>query len=77
MNILNKVQSLMIEFANKNGTNLATEFGTIENFKRFVIGFTLKTLVDAGVETSKAYDMVFGQGSYEKLANDVWAAANN
>lgn len=74
INLLNKVQSLLIGFANDNGISLHAEFGTIDAFKQFVIAFTFRSLIDLGIETSEAYDIVFGDGAYEKLANDVWAA---
>lgn len=72
--LLNKVQAFMVDFANQKGINLKTEFGTVEAFKKFVIAFTFKTLIDIGLETKAAYDLVFGSGEYEALAERVWAA---
>jgi hypothetical protein len=69
---LNKVQTLLIDFANKEGINLADSFGTPEEFKQFVISFTIRALVQMGLEVSEAYDMAMGQGSYEELAGNVW-----
>lgn len=70
--LLNEVQKLLVAFANEQGISLREEFGTVEEFNKFVISFTFKALVDAGLEIRKAYDAVMGNGAYEKLANDVW-----
>lgn len=74
--MLNKVQNFLIEFANKNGINLHTQFKSVEEFKMFVVAITIKTLVDAGVEMQKAFDATLGSGEYDKLANKVWEMAN-
>ncbi len=71
--LLNEVQKLLINFANENNISLQSEFGTVEKFKQFVIAFTIKSLTDGGVEISKAYDIVMGDGAYSRLANEVWA----
>ena len=76
LQLLNGVQKFMINFANDKGISLQDEFGTVEAFKKFVIGFTFKTLVDMGVETKQAYDLVFGSGEYEALATKIWENAN-
>jgi hypothetical protein len=73
-NLLNEVQKLLIAFANEEGISLHAEFKTVEAFKQFVIAFTIRSLMEIGLEINKAYDVVMGDGSYEKLANDVWAA---
>lgn len=75
--LLNKLQSLIIDFANERGINLQAEFGTVEAFKRFVIGLAFKILVDAGIGTQAAFDFIFGSGEYDRLAASVWEAANN
>jgi hypothetical protein len=74
--ILNKVQSFLIDFANSNGINLHAEFKSVEEFKMFVVAITIKTLVEAGVEMQKAFDATLGDGEYDKLANKVWEMAN-
>lgn len=74
--ILNKVQAFMIDFANKEGIRLDSQFPSVEAFKEFVIAFTFKTLVEIGMSTQDAFDMVFGNGAYNQLAEDVWAMAN-
>ena len=71
--LLNEVQKLLIDFANKNNISLHAEFGTVEKFKRFVIAFTIKSLTEIGVEIAKAYDIVMGDGAYNRLADEVWA----
>lgn len=75
--LLNKLQTLLINFANERGINLQAEFGTVEAFKRFVIGLAFKVLVDAGISTQAAFDFIFGNGEYDRLATNVWEAANN
>lgn len=74
--LLNKLQSLLINFANERGISLQAEFGTAEAFKRFVIGLAFKVLVDAGINTQAAFDFIFGNGEYDRLAAEVWEAAN-
>lgn len=74
--LLNKVQSLLINFANESGISLKSEFGTIDAFKQFVIAFTFKMLTNLGIETEKAFDLVFGSGEYNALAESVWNSAN-
>ncbi len=76
LDLLNAAQKFMIDFANKKGINLQDDFKTVDDFKTFVIGYTFKTLRDIGIETDEAFDLVFGDGAYDKLADDVWNAAN-
>jgi len=76
LELLNNVQSLLVEFANKEGINLQADFGTVEEFKKFVISLTFKMLTDIGVEVKDAYDMVFGEGRYETMVNQIWNAAH-
>lgn len=71
--LLNAIQAKLIEFANDNAISLHDEFGTVAKFKEFVIAFTFKMLIEVGCTTEKAFDIVFGDGSYNKLAEDVWA----
>lgn len=73
--LLNAVQRYMIDFANAKGIILADEFGTVDEFKKFVIAFTIKTIVDLGRDVSEAYDIVMGEGKYDELAEAVWNAA--
>lgn len=75
MDILKKMQRLLVDFANKEGINLQDEFGTVEAFKKFVIALTFKALTDSGIETGEAYDMIFGNGQYEELAEKTWNLA--
>jgi hypothetical protein len=74
--LLNAVQAMLIEFANSNNISLRDEFKSVDQFKQFVIALTVKSLTDNGIETSKAFDIVFGDGSFEQLANDVWQTLN-
>tara|TARA_R110000803_G_scaffold32357_6_gene71395 strand:- start:3249 stop:3485 length:237 start_codon:yes stop_codon:yes gene_type:complete len=72
MDLLNKVQALLIDHANANGLVLADEFGTRDNFAKFVISFTIKNLTECGMSLPQAFDTVMGDGAYRKLADDVW-----
>lgn len=76
LQLLNGVQQYMIQFANEKGISLQDEFGTVEAFKKFVIAFTFKTLVDMGIETKQAYDLCFGEGRFDELVDKVWNNAN-
>lgn len=71
--LLNEVQKMLIDFANKNSISLHDEFETVEKFKQFVITFTIRSLTEIGIELSHAYDMVMGDGAYNRLADAVWA----
>jgi hypothetical protein len=74
--LLNTVQRFLIDFANEKGIRLDTQFSSVEKFKEFVIGLTFKTLCENGVSTSVAYDAVFGEGSYNKLYEDIRLSAS-
>ena len=42
--------------------------------KNEAITAVIKALVDTGIPLPAAYDAVLGQGSYQELAGEVWAA---
>ena len=42
--------------------------------KNLVISAVLKTLMSTGIAVDVAYDMVFGEGAYQKFAGDVYNA---
>ena len=70
--LLNRVQRLLIDFANQNSISLDAQFGTVDRFKEFVIAFTFRVLTDAGMSTEAAFDAIFGGGAYEDLAERTW-----
>ena len=74
--MLNGVQTLLISEANANGINLADNFATVEDFKKFVITMSIRALVDAGQEFRTAFEMVLGEGSYETMAHSVYDQIN-
>jgi len=41
-----------------------------------VIGLAIRTLVGAGKDPREAFDTVMGNGSFQKLADDMWAEIN-
>ena len=75
LELLNSFQRLVIEFANKEGIILQNEFKSVDAFKEFVIGLLFRMLTDMGVETDTAFDLVFGDGAYNRLAESVWNSA--
>jgi hypothetical protein len=72
--LLNTVKNGLITFANKEGIVLADHFATVAKFQEFVIAFTIRSIVelDLGIDAADAYDLVFGDGSFRKLADDIW-----
>jgi hypothetical protein len=34
----------------------------------------LKTAIEAGLPTQQAHDLIFGAGSYQQMAGEVWEA---
>ena len=74
--LLNAINTMLVDFANEKGIVLADEFGTRDNFAKFVISFTIKQLMQAcKMDVTEAYDIVMGDGAFTKLANDVWQSA--
>lgn len=43
--------------------------------KTQIISARLVTLVDKGMTIREAFDLVLGAGAYEKLAGEIWEAA--
>lgn len=76
--LLNEIKDQFIAFANKNGINLAEHFDTPERFKDFIIGIVFQTLTEEiGLETPEAFNAIFGEGAYEKLAEDLFNEFNS
>jgi hypothetical protein len=67
--ILNEVQAFLIGEANAKGICLASEFESVEDFKKFVVGFAFKGLRAAGADVATAYEACLGEGSYTKLVS--------
>ena len=42
--------------------------------KEEAILMVLKTAIQAGVSTQQAYELIFGVGSYQQMAGEVWKA---
>lgn len=70
--LLNGMQRLLIDFANDNGISLRDEFGTVDQFKQFVMAFTFKVLIDEGFSVPDAFDRTFGDGSYSQLVDRLY-----
>ena len=70
--VLNKVQRLLIDFANEKGISLHDSFKTVDEFKQFVIALCIKTLVDAGISVQNAMNFIMGDGTYEEIAEKTW-----
>lgn len=74
LQVLNAVQAYIIKFANENGIVLADEFESVDHFKKFVISLTIRTAMEIGLSLQEAYDLVIGDGEYQKLADAIWEA---
>jgi len=74
INLLNQVQQVLIDHANTNGLDLSDGFSSPVEFKKFVIGFTFKGLLDAGATAEEAYDAIFGEGEHDALYIRVTAS---
>ena len=70
--LMNMVQQHIIKFSNEQGISLAAEFKSVDEFKRFVVSFSMHLLIEAGKTVQEAYDIVMGDGSYKQLSDDVW-----
>lgn len=71
LDLLNKVQRFVIDYSDTHGIQLAS-LGTVQEFKNFIVALTIQTLTDNGHTMEQAFDIVFGNGSFHKLAEDVW-----
>lgn len=71
LQLLDTVSSMLIDFANANNLDLSESFKNVQDFKDFVVGFAFKGLTDAGATVEQAFDMINGEGSYEKLFASV------
>lgn len=72
LDLLNAIQAMLIDFANKNGIILSQEFETVQKFKDFVIAFTFNSLTSIGLSVREAYDVIFSDGAFDALAERVW-----
>ena len=75
LELLNGIQKLLLDFANANQIDLRKEFGSVEEFKKFVIAVAFDEMVKLGVPVKDAFDMVLGEGEFDKLAEKLFAAA--
>jgi hypothetical protein len=73
LELLNEVQSMIIDQANKAGIKLSDSFATVEDFKQFVIAFAFRGMRDAGADVPTAFDSVLGHGEYDALFDRVTA----
>ena len=75
--LLNAAKDFIINQANEEGVLLADIFGTPEDFRQAVISIVITTVMDImSVEMPEAYDIVMGDGSYQKLLDMCWAELN-
>lgn len=71
--LLNGVKDIIINWANSEGISLADHFESRDDFAQWVISFTIKQVMDLlSIEIPAAYDIVMGDGSFKKLADDCW-----
>lgn len=67
LDILNQVQSFIIEQANAKGINIADSFTSVDEFKQFVVAMAFQGLRDAGADVATAFDATMGKGQFEAL----------
>lgn len=72
LELVNAVRGFIVEQATKKGIFLQNEFETQEKFQTFVIAVTIKQLVELGLTVEEAFDAALGDGSYERLVQEVW-----
>jgi hypothetical protein len=72
IDLLNNVQGFIINFANKSGISLHDQFKSVDQFKQFVVAITFRTLTEAGMSTEEAFNAVCGDGSFKRLADELW-----
>jgi hypothetical protein len=78
MDLLNAVRAQIIRAADASGIMLADEFGTVEEFQKFIFSITIVALMDVGgITIERAYEIVMGAGAWQALADDVWLAAQH
>lgn len=71
--ILEDVRQTLIAFADKNGIDLHSYFGGDEKkFAGVALGIGMRLLTDAGVSTKDALDTLVGDGTFTRMANEVW-----
>lgn len=71
--LLNSVKNMIIDWANSEGVDLADHFQSRDDFAKWVISFTIKSVMDIlSIELNAAYDIVMGDGSFNNLADSVW-----
>ena len=76
--LLQSVKQSIIESANKNGTLLSDEFASPEEFSLFVTSMTIQMVMQTiGCSIDKAYEIVFGEGSWENMTQQVQDALKN
>jgi hypothetical protein len=72
LELLNKVQAFIIDYATNSGISLHDHFASVDQFKNFVIALTFRTLTEAGISTEDAFNAVCGDGAFKRLADDLW-----
>lgn len=72
--LLNGIQSIIIDFANREGIALSDHFATVADFKGFVVAFAFKQFREMGIEIDKAFDMTLGDGAFQEMYDRLCAA---
>ena len=72
---LNALQKLVIEQANQDGILLSDQFESPEAFRKFIISLAIRGVMEmGGLTIREALDLVLGEGTFQKIADDVWEA---
>jgi len=71
--LLNTIQAGLIKVASENGINLADEFKTRDEWKKFVFSFTIRSVMDVmNWDLPKAWNAVNGDGHFEEFSNNLF-----
>lgn len=76
--VINAAIQLIAAEAIATGTNLLEAFATVEDFRTYVSLRLVELLMSQfGLSAPQAHNFIFGEGSFQTLANDAWASAHN
>ena len=73
IDLVNKIKSAYISFANENGIIISQAFKTPEELHQALIGFAINSLVRSGASVPQAFDKIMGEGAYARLAEESFA----
>ena len=69
LELINKMNDLLIGQANKDGVELSEIFNSNEDLNNFLISKAIKYAMNHGKSLEEAYDFVLGDGAYKGIAS--------